>query len=273
MSGQRTSIQNAYETTLTADMGATDLTASVATIGSLTSPAILVIEPENDLQREYVLFDGTFGGSAFAASDISRRYLDGSAAASGLIHPNGSVVASVPTKQHFADIHDRIDTTSASLGTLYGRVYNIELGYTVLVAQGTGYQEWHQSDFAPLAMLGAGTYALWHSDVTIPSGWSTADVSIFWSMESSVLPVAQLEGTYRLYVTPDSGTKTYFDAAASLMHWDESDASLNIQRGGVTSIATAGTPLRFGIEVVLTTSTAQINIHKVAFRAVIARTS
>ena len=113
MTAERSDLQNAFETTLSSQMGPTDLTASVASIGALTSPCILVIEPDSDTQREFIRFNGTFGGSSFVTTsdEPPGRYLGGSAAGSNLTHPVGSVVASVSTKDHFHDIHDRIDET------------------------------------------------------------------------------------------------------------------------------------------------------------------
>lgn len=100
----QTSLQNAFETTLTAEMGPNDLSAALTSIGSLTSPAYLVIEPDSDIQREYVLFDDTWSGSTAITTNISNRYLSGSAAGSNLTHPIGSVVRVVPMAQHFEDL-------------------------------------------------------------------------------------------------------------------------------------------------------------------------
>jgi hypothetical protein len=109
MVAEETSSENAFETTLTAPMGPTDLIAAVVTKGTLTSPALIVIEPDDDLQREIIRFNGTFGGSTFVTQNVTFRYLPGSAAPSGLTHPSGAIVRSTPTAQHIEDIHDRID--------------------------------------------------------------------------------------------------------------------------------------------------------------------
>ncbi len=109
MVAEETSSENAFETTLTAEYGPTDLTAAVVTKGSLITPSILVIEPDDDAQREIIRFNGTFGASSFVTQNVSFRYLPGSAAGSGLTHPSGSIVRSVPTVQHLEDINDRVD--------------------------------------------------------------------------------------------------------------------------------------------------------------------
>lgn len=105
----RTDLQNAFRTTLTAQMGPNDLVASVAAVGLLTGDFYLCIEVEDDGQREYIFFDGTHTGSSFVTTSISNRYLEGSAATSNLTHPIGSSVVCVPTSFHFADLHDRIE--------------------------------------------------------------------------------------------------------------------------------------------------------------------
>ena len=120
MVAEETSMENAFETTLTAPMGPTDLAAAVVSIGSLTSPAILVIEPDDDAQREIIRFNGVFGAPSFVTQSVAFRYLPGSAAPSGLTHPSGAIVRSTPNTQVFEDLHDRIDTLDhgADLGGL-----------------------------------------------------------------------------------------------------------------------------------------------------------
>ena len=72
MSAIRSDGQNAFETQLTSEMGPNDLTAAVGSIGALSSPCYLVIDYDNDAKREVILFDGSFGGSSFTTTGISR---------------------------------------------------------------------------------------------------------------------------------------------------------------------------------------------------------
>ena len=119
MTAIRSNLVNAFETTLTSEMGPEALSASVASLGTFTSPAWLVIEPDSPTQREYIFFDDTYGGSSFVTSTIANRYQAGSAAGSNLTHPIGAIVRSVPMAQHIEDVHDRIDTfTHANIGGL-----------------------------------------------------------------------------------------------------------------------------------------------------------
>lgn len=100
--------RNAFETTLSSTFGATDTTATVASTAGLTSPCYLVIEPDSATQREYVFFDGTFTATQLVTSTSDNRYLSGSAAASGLSHPQNSKVRMVPVQQLFEDIFDAL---------------------------------------------------------------------------------------------------------------------------------------------------------------------
>jgi hypothetical protein len=100
--------RNAFETTLSSTFGATDTTATVASTSGLTSPCYLVIEPDSATQREYVFFDGTFTSTQLVTSTADNRYLTGSAAASGLSHPQNSIVRMVPVQQVYEDMFDAI---------------------------------------------------------------------------------------------------------------------------------------------------------------------
>ena len=102
--------RNAFETTLSSTFGASDTTATVASTSGLTSPCYLVIEPDSSTQREYVFFDGTFTATQLVTSTADNRYLTGSAAASGLSHPQNSKVRMVPVQQLFEDIFDALGT-------------------------------------------------------------------------------------------------------------------------------------------------------------------
>ncbi|MEN8233772.1 MAG: phage tail protein [Actinomycetota bacterium] len=108
MTAIRSSLQNSFETQLTAEMGPNDLTAQVTTIGALTSPCYVTIDPDSDTLREYIFFDGTFTATSFVTSNIAKRYLAGSAAGSNLTHPIGAFVRVTPMAQHIEDLHDLI---------------------------------------------------------------------------------------------------------------------------------------------------------------------
>ena len=109
MPNQKANPVNFFETELTAQMGGTDLTAIVTDTTGLTSPCSLIIEPDDQAQREVIYFDGTYTGTSLATTSIANRYQQGSAAGSGLVHPVNSKVRVAPVGQEIIDLHDRID--------------------------------------------------------------------------------------------------------------------------------------------------------------------
>ncbi len=123
MTAQETSLLNAFETTLTATAGASDLTFTVNTVSdsagnTLTAPCYLVINPDSSTSREVILVTSINAGTKTLTLDnINKRYLTGSAATSGLSHASGSGVRMSPLQQHIEDINDRVDTIINEAGT------------------------------------------------------------------------------------------------------------------------------------------------------------
>jgi hypothetical protein len=113
MTDRETNGANFFETVLSGAVGPTDLTYNVAS-NPLASPVFIVINPTNPVLREVILADGAFTGAQFSSSDISSRYQDGSAAASGLTHETGAKVWVAPLWQHIEDLNDRIDAAVAA---------------------------------------------------------------------------------------------------------------------------------------------------------------
>lgn len=109
MTAQETLGANFFETTLTAQMAPTDLTANVAATTGMAIPCYAVIEPDVPSRREVILFDSSMTATTFVASNISKRYLTGSAAGSGITHPINSVVRYSVVMQLFTDLNDRVD--------------------------------------------------------------------------------------------------------------------------------------------------------------------
>lgn len=116
MTAQETFTANWYSTTLSAPMGATDTSMTVASVsGAPARPCYLVVEPDNATQREVMLFTGLATNTFTGATVATNRYLTGSAAGSGLSHPAGSVVEFRPIAQLFDDINDRVDGLSGGV--------------------------------------------------------------------------------------------------------------------------------------------------------------
>ena len=123
MTAQETNLLNAFETTLTGTIGASDLTMTVNSVvdsasNTLTAPCYLVLNPDSATNREVVLVTSINSGTKTLTLDnVNKRYLTGSAATSGLSHASGSVVRMSPLQQHIEDINDRVDTVINAAGT------------------------------------------------------------------------------------------------------------------------------------------------------------
>jgi len=123
MTAQETNLLNAFETTLNATAGASDLTFTVNTVtdaasNTLTAPCYLVINPDSATNREVILVTSINAGTKTLTCDnINKRFLTGSAATSGLSHSSGAVVRVSPVQQHIEDLNDRVDTIINEAGT------------------------------------------------------------------------------------------------------------------------------------------------------------
>ena len=123
MTAQETNLLNAFETTLTGTIGASDLTFTVNSVtdsasNTLAAPCYLILNPDSATNREVVLVTSVNAGTKTLTLDnINKRYLTGSAATSGLSHASGSVVRMSPVQQHIEDINDRVDTIINEAGT------------------------------------------------------------------------------------------------------------------------------------------------------------
>lgn len=114
MSNIETHVTNAYQSTITAELSPVGTVMTIADPSGLVVPFYIVIEPDSASQREYMLIDQLVGSTA----TIDSRYLAGSAAASGLTHPAGSVIRMSIMSQHLTDINDRADDLQAQVTAL-----------------------------------------------------------------------------------------------------------------------------------------------------------
>jgi hypothetical protein len=233
MTALRTSLQNAFQTQLSTEMGPNDLTADVATIGALTSPCYLVVDYDSDSLREYMLFDGTFGGSSFVTSNIAKRYLSGSAAGSNLTHPIGAKVICAPVSFHIDDLHDVIDAIDhGDLAGLSGDdhpVYLLKAGGTLTgdlildadpdadmkaatkqyvdnAAPG-GVLIVSNSDQLPGVNLGSSNTFIDELEITIPAGWTTFYAEMYGAVV--VDPTSYTTGALFGEITKSDDTSLY----------------------------------------------------------------
>ena len=123
MTAQETKLFNAYESTLTSTVGASGLdfvvnSVTAPTAVTLAAPFYIVLNPDSSTNREVILVTSVNTGTKTLTCDnINKRFLDGSAASSGLSHASGSVVRMSPVEQHIEDLNDRIDTIINEAGT------------------------------------------------------------------------------------------------------------------------------------------------------------
>lgn len=110
----RTNYSNNFQTTLTAEVGASETTFNVdSTDGSPNAPFYLVVSVDDPERIEYIRVESKTA-SSFDVSSTDNRYLDGSADSSSITHPNGAKVRFSPVAQQFDDIHGEIDTHKGS---------------------------------------------------------------------------------------------------------------------------------------------------------------
>ncbi len=100
---------NAYESELTSGIDGSTGTISVTSAAGLTAPVVLVIDPEDQALREYVM------ATSVAASTLTAdRGLAGSAAG-GQPHIAGAKIRAVPVHQWLDEIFDDIDAIASDL--------------------------------------------------------------------------------------------------------------------------------------------------------------
>jgi hypothetical protein len=117
VTNQETTSQNFFQTALTATVGATDLSFPVSSLGLLTTPCWLIVDPDSVTNREVILFDGVFGPSTFVTSGLGQRDQAGTASGGAKEHAIGVKVESRPLKQHVEDLNDRVDAADTDIAT------------------------------------------------------------------------------------------------------------------------------------------------------------
>ena len=112
MAVQETKLVNAFETTLVGSV-ASGATTSIALTDDpgITSDVYLVVDPDNDSKREVVLWtSGAYNAMVWTRDVDSKHGTDPT-------HAAGTKVRLAVVKQHFDDIHDRVDVIVNAGGT------------------------------------------------------------------------------------------------------------------------------------------------------------
>ena len=104
MTAQEPKIVNAFETTLAAQLASGGSSMNLADDPGVDSPAYFVIDPDNDSNREVVLWaSGTNHAAATVTRDLDSKH------GTDPTHASGTKVRLAVVKQHFDDVHDRIE--------------------------------------------------------------------------------------------------------------------------------------------------------------------
>lgn len=184
MTDQITNLANFYETELTSEFGSTDLVAQVLAVGAVTSPAYVVIDPDDPTKREVILFDDTFTVSQLATSTLANRYLAGSAAGSGLVHSAGAIVRVSALAQHFEDLNDRITADRAELAEDVEELGDSFDAVSLLLTEHESTGEHELEATAPIANVapidGAAPGSLLASlSFAVPAAWASTRLTVF----------------------------------------------------------------------------------------------
>lgn len=287
----RSDTANAFETQLSAQMNTTDLTASVDDIGTLSTPCILVIDPDDDAKREFILFDGTFGASSFVTTAIGNRYLPGSAeeATPGITHLEDAVVSSIITQQHLehlwtvieanvtaiaaldadfaahdggTDVADHPEATDSVRGFMSAADKDKldDLGdFRKFILHG-GYM-----DFSNFVVTSNGTFWPYDTTIVTPSDWNSAYISAFAEIQTHL---SELDGTTLVLYASDGSNVTTALVDQVMLAGD----SMTMIAGGV-HLDTLDTTTTLGLKVPVTNYSSDRSLFSFVVHYVMTRTS
>jgi hypothetical protein len=175
----RTRGADRFSTELTIAMGPTDLTASVLTTsGSPASPCYLVIDHDVPARAEIILFDGAFTGTTFVTTALANRYLQGSAAGSGITHPIAAKVIFAMLGSHheemWVDVEEHATATAVHSATSAATANRIAIRDSAGRMKATSPAT--STDVATKGyvdgVIPVGGIILWSGSVaSIPAGW------------------------------------------------------------------------------------------------------
>ena len=103
MTARETNLVNAFETTLAAQLASGGTSMNLTDDPGVDSPAYFVIDPDNDSNREVVLWaSGTNHAAATVTRDIDSKH------GTDPTHASGTKVRLAVVKQHIEEAHDAI---------------------------------------------------------------------------------------------------------------------------------------------------------------------
>ena len=109
MTARETNLVNAYESTLAAQLAAGGTSMNLTADPGVDAPAYFVIDPDNDSNREIVLWSsGTNHAAATVTRDVDGKHGTAGDAATAPTHSSGATVRLAVVKQHIEEAHDAI---------------------------------------------------------------------------------------------------------------------------------------------------------------------
>ena len=109
MVARETNIVNAFETTLAAQLAQGGASMNLTADPGVDSPAYFVIDPDNDSNREVILWSsGTNHASATVVRDMDGKHGTAEDASTAPTHDSGTKVRLAVVKQHIQEAHDAI---------------------------------------------------------------------------------------------------------------------------------------------------------------------
>ena len=103
MAARETNLVNAFETTLAAQLASGGTSMNLTDDPGVDAPAYFVIDPDNDSNREIILWaSGTNHAAATVTRDIDSKH------GTDTTHAAGTVVRLAVVKQHIDEVHDAV---------------------------------------------------------------------------------------------------------------------------------------------------------------------
>ena len=211
MTAQESNIVNAFETTLAAQLASGGTSMNLADDPGVDSPAYFVIDPDNDSNREVVLWaSGTDHSAATVTRDLDSKHDPDPT------HASGTKVRLAVVKQHFEDIHDRVNDialTGDVTGTLASATQDVA---TTIAAGAVDFAMINQGDL----ITQSETITSNDSDTKIPT---TAAVKNYVDAETATLTNKTL-GAVTLSGAVTGGDQEI--SAVSLKDYAETDVAV-----------------------------------------------
>tara|TARA_Y100000114_G_scaffold105077_1_gene98372 strand:+ start:181 stop:1140 length:960 start_codon:yes stop_codon:yes gene_type:complete len=232
MTAQEPNIVNAFETTLAAQLASGGSSMNLTDNPGIDAPAYFVIDPDNDSNREVVFWSsGTDHQNASITRDLDADHDPDPT------HASGTKVRLAVVKQHFDDVHDRINDialTGDITGTLASATQDVA---TTIAAGAVDFAMINQGDL----ITQSETITSNDSDTKIPT---TAAVKNYVDAETATLTNKTL-GAVTLSGAVTGGDQTI--SAAILKDYAETDVTvtsgttlaIDLANGNVGSVTLA----------------------------------